>query len=500
LNSSIETLSRKTNKTKLLEIKQTWDEDNNYKKRKRSFTTSGPSKDSSNFSSLTTNDEGKSIASVGSSSSLQNIIHCILQPQSPDVNKVIAVTLHESSQNEFPCWENDNNSSEIPSLDSIQICFFLGAVRDMYKEENRILRQICDQNHVPLLRIRLGPVPEFTSKILSVLAYHASNHPLVPMGCERIIARNQRPTNHFSAESTAKSVHNDPIVLHFICQVPTSSDTVTTSLHQRNRIMWSMVRCTVTSLWRSRVAGGRKNDDDDDDQRVTTTHNVPPTNRLSFIFNDGVVLTMDQKDLVVDMAANHQAAPSEYQILSTIRKKLDTLLVQNNEVKKAISMDPSKLQNSLFYDTKQNHLNSVSTCIDLMAPKEPSLTNFYFYKSMKYEIESTLTVDKQPTPLSHVVAVCMALRPDIDTSNSVSPDALAAQGLLRTKIHKGIVDACKINANEKRFIHISGHQLLNMDDCVDEQGASITMIQHLAYQGRLINLCHQLAKHERQKR
>ena len=54
-------------------------------------------------------------------------------------------------------------------------------------------------------------------------------------------------------------------------------------------------------------------------------------------------------------------------------------------------------------------------------------------------------------------------------------------------------------SNEETLIRISGHQLLNMDDCVDEEGASITMIQHLAYQGRLVIVCHQIAKYDTQK-
>ena len=60
------------------------------------------------------------------------------------------------------------------------------------------------------------------------------------------------------------------------------------------------------------------------------------------------------------------------------------------------------------------------------------------------------------------------------------------------------MDTCDISKEKEPFIRISGHPLLNLDDCVDEEGASITMIQHLAYQGRLINLCHQIAKRDLQ--
>ena len=335
------------------------------------------------------------VANDNSSPSLMSVIQQILQPESLDVEKVIAVTLHESSDNEFPCWDDDDNIDsrvDTVSAKAIQVCFFLGAVRDMYKNENRILRQICDQNLVPLLRVRFGPVSEFTSKILSVLSYHASNHLRVKLGCERTIARNQRSMNETTTESIATV---DPTLLHFICHVPISADAVTTALNHRTRLMWCLVRCTVTSLWRSKLAGGKS----------TASLHPPPTNRLSLLFNDGIVLTLDQNDLVIDMASNHQAAPSEYQVLAAIRKKLDKLQEQFRDTKQGDRLHSSTLHHALFYDTNQNRWHCPSICIDLMIQKDPSGCDFYFYKPMDHQERSKLKASTKSKPLTQTIAI-----------------------------------------------------------------------------------------------
>ena len=49
---------------------------------------------------------------------------------------------------------------------------FCGAVRDMSDAENASLSNVCEQLKIPLLPCRLGPVPEFTSKIVCVAGYH----------------------------------------------------------------------------------------------------------------------------------------------------------------------------------------------------------------------------------------------------------------------------------------------------------------------------------------
>ena len=421
------------------------------------------------------------------------VIQHILVPQSSDIDRVIAATLHESSNNEFPCWDdsNDNESTGNMSSKCVQICFFLGAVRDMHKNENRILRQCCDQNQVPLLRIRFGPVSEFTSKILSVLSYHTSNHPRIPLGCERIITRNQ----HQLIDATANSnTATDPTILQFICHVPIVAHAVTTSLSHRHRIMWCMVRCTVTCLWRSRVAGAKNNHDGS----ASANHPPPPIIRLSFIFNDGIVLTLDQNDLVGDMASSHQAAPSEYQILATIRKKLDAKQTQIRDTSPADRLIPSALHQSIFYDANQN-MYTPSICIDFIVAKDTSEHDCYFYKSIDHRNTSNMKARLPSESSSQVVAICISIRADPSHSVSVSTDSESTLRSIKSKIHQAITDACEVNVTKEKFIRISGHRIINMDDCVDEEGATITMIQHLTYQGRLFNLCYKVAAHSLQK-
>lgn len=84
--------------------------------------------------------------------------------------KRIAVILHESSVNEFPWWFKAQSSHDPDA----EVSVFLGAVRDMSDTEQIALRKVCESMAVPLITIRLGPVAEFTSKILSIVAAHHS--------------------------------------------------------------------------------------------------------------------------------------------------------------------------------------------------------------------------------------------------------------------------------------------------------------------------------------
>jgi hypothetical protein len=489
LNSSLDIVARKTNKTKLLVIKDTWDQSN--RKKQRVSTAPSHSCQDTNHSIAAISDKKAcppTDVTGSDSATFEKLLRHILQPQSSTINKVIAVTLHESSHNEFPCWDedDDNNCHEsINDTKSIQVCFFLGAVRDMYKDENRKLRQVCNQYQIPVLRIRFGPVSEFTSKILSVVAYHLMHHRLV-LGCQWSMTSVQRgvmKNSESKATTLTVPIPSKPIILHFICQVPITTDVVTSNLRHRNRILWCLVRCTVTCLWRSRLAGAESHRD------VTTASNTvvhvfpPPINRVSFLFNDGIVMTFDQNDFVTGMAEQHCSAPSEYQILSAIRSQLDAALHDTSTTKLSAmdALQPSTLHHSLFHDAKANCVRCPCIHIDFTA-KKCNTESCYFYSA----IDNDVSVDKgKSESLSHVIAIIVPVHsdPDVATTN---------QDTLKSTIQQAIVLACSYK-RQKGFIHVSGHRLVQIDDCIDQEGATITMIQHLAYQGRLVNLCHQVA-------
>jgi hypothetical protein len=532
LNSSLDSIVKKINKNKLMDIKHIWDNEQNGKKRKLLSLSPSSSKTSSP-SAISTTSTNKKIVSItkisntsGTSSDnnkiLENILQHILQPQSKNIQQVIAVTLHESSYNELPCWDDDDyddtwNDANSTAGTSKQICFFLGAVRDMYKSENRMLRQVCNNAginnntnnnyHIPLLRIRLGPVSEFTSKILSVLSYHIAHNRLI-LAIQRHIARNQ--SSSFSIkQNTIKSTTSSPATtdspssttLHFICHVPLSSQHFTTDVKNRNRLLWCMVRCTVTCLWRSRLAGeqyNKKNSTSTNDHNSNQNHNGTSTsqpsnstisiiNRLSFIFDDGtIILTFNQNDLVSDMAEQHHAAPSEYQILCMIQNKLNQIYKQQEAKQKqnAITIPSiSNIQHDLFYDTKTNQLQLPSIGIDFLETKAPiSIDDFYFYKSINH--------DKSITNHSNRIAIFIPLLSNINHVHNISTHIDPS-----TSIQNAIWKAC-INQQhhhhqqkENNFIVVPGHHLIHIgDNCIDCEGATITMLQHLAYQGRLVHL------------
>ena len=334
LNSSSDVLLRKTNKTKLLAIARKW-----------TASSNGDNNSSNNTPAESSNqDRDYSV--------LETILERLLQPHHSDAKTVIAATLHESSDDELPCWDGDGdgddthtsigNTKDGVTIDDdgeslLQICLFLGAVRDMRSAETDCLRRVVegrrdDRHHNTsvspprlLLQIRLGPTPEFTSKILTVVAFHHAHHRLGPAVQRMMLFQQQqaRPTTTVSeslssspsflptTSTTDSYPRRPPPFLHFVCLLPISSDDLSSNLSDRDRVLWGVVRCTVVALWRSRLVGGGGRGDGA----------VLCGNRLTFLFQNGAVLTVDQGELVQSMAEQHQAAPSEYQILTALLQK-----------------------------------------------------------------------------------------------------------------------------------------------------------------------------------
>ncbi|OQR90343.1 hypothetical protein ACHHYP_05608 [Achlya hypogyna] len=242
-------------------------------------------------------------ASAESASTKQvvtSIFRELLQPKDASIQTVVAGTLHESSDAELPCFAPD---TAIPSADpSLQVVLFLGAVRDMSSAENATLQKLCAAQSIPLTRVRLGAVAEFTSKILSVLAFHQATGVLAPALLRTIAAESRAPP-----AKRLKAAADAPAHLHVLCSVPLPSTAVTTELARRSRSLWAMVRVAVVTLWRSRVAS-------------SDAH--PLATSLTFVLEDGKAITLRQDELVTSLAEQHMAAPSEFQILGALCKAL----------------------------------------------------------------------------------------------------------------------------------------------------------------------------------
>lgn len=228
----------------------------------------------------------------------------ILPQLLPVSSHVVACQLHESSAHELPYWNASSNSNGNDK--TLLLVLFLGAVRDMSRSQQQSLRTYCQGESIPLVQFRLGPVPEFTSKILAVVAHHHSRERLTP-AIQQLAARaasnNKKRVREGNATESLPST-----TFHTVCIVPLKCDQVTQDLDQRNDVLWNLVRCTVASLWRSKMVG-----------QHAEGH---VENRLTLGLKDAVI-TLDASH-VTALAEQHQAAPSEYQILNWLKQNLLT--------------------------------------------------------------------------------------------------------------------------------------------------------------------------------
>jgi len=407
LNTSTAVLLRKTNKKALMSVWSAW------KQQETSTELHGASPEA-----------------------LELTLKELLQPDSPEVKQVVAGVLHESSENELPCW-----NKEPQMMLSMQLCLFLGAVRDMTSSENNCLQRLCSRVNIPLVKVRLGPVPEFTSKILTVTAIHHGQGILGP-AVNALLSTDCTRKQQREIEALTNAAKPVP-VLHFICLVPFVSSQLSTELSDRGRALWCLVRCTVTSLWRSRLVGhGGRN---------------PLRNRMTLVFEDGNVLTLEQDELVKSLAEQHQAAPSEYQVLKALQDKVRAI-------------------------------GSAST-ID--------------WKPRALAIVNRLLVDSLPKP-QHVLRVTQGDTSNLDLSRAFYTIDQENTGSIETNQCAWVLlsigpssstpldrmERCILRACRKLKLSVVERPVL-ASSCQDQGAATITMLQHFCYQNRLFGMLRQ---------
>jgi hypothetical protein len=271
LNSKPDVILRKTNKDKLMNIWSLW-----LTHTAKSQTPTG---------NTTELQIGKIFTDILTGK--DNIL-----PSNPTARLMTAI-LHESYE-EFPCYGLDDQMNQESTL----VYMFLGAVRDMSKEENQILIEICDNRNIPLARVRFGTVPEFTSKILSLLSFHHSENKL-GWSLLRLLGTSE------AKRDDTKDISQRRTCLHVISTVPLDSESVSTDLSKRDHVHWSLVRIIVCTLWRSKL--------------VSSKSMLNHTNSLHLLFNDGVLVSLEEGDFVTQLAEQHRAAPSEFQILQALK-------------------------------------------------------------------------------------------------------------------------------------------------------------------------------------
>lgn len=360
---------------------------------------------------------------------LPRIFDEVLKPTEPSINEVAACVLHESSNAELPCLDIDPEDK--PGL---QVCLFLGAVRDMHLWEKRVLATCCEQARIPHVRVRLGPVPEFTSKILTVVAHHHATKRLGPAILR--ICRDVQMKG-FDEKEEHKVATGRP-KLHVLCFAPIPSCALCTGLEKRSRIIWILIRITVCALWRSRLA--------------STETAAPLDNTLTILFGDGVDIALQQDELVTSLARQHQAAPCEYQILQELCRKRDNALSS----------------------TKRNRNHEwADSLISTIVGDSPSIPTFALdlqgARSGLNLLSSVLSVksEKRATNEGQVVAL-LRIRSDEGPANCDEAS------------YRLIIASCN-----RRRIPIVRDSVLP-STAQDEEAAAVTMLQHFMYQGFLI--------------
>ncbi|RHY33365.1 hypothetical protein DYB32_001692 [Aphanomyces invadans] len=423
LNSKPDVILRKTNKKSLVQVWHQW------------TSAHKPSR------------------ATSSTSPLESIFTDLLQVQSS--HSVVAGYLHESCESELPCFD----PPALPAADpNLHVVLFLGAVRDMHPFENATLRRVCAAQKVPLTGIRLGAVPEFTSKILSVVAFHHAQGVLGPalVHQSKIAAPSASPNGAvLSAATTPTCLRTH---MHVLCSVPLRQDGVSSALANRQSALWAMVRVTVATLWRSHymrssIGSGDLDTPHSHDHDMASSTCPALTTSLTFLLVDGSRHTFEQATLVTSMAENHQAAPTEFQILDAIVKQ-----VQVDSSKK--SSDDASL--AAWVATAV----APSIVLDLDESNDAKESSSSLVEAMYASSEQAVKADCVAT-----VAVLLSL---------------GTSGVLPT--HEAL----------RRAVNTLGFPIVRQKVVAapvqDAAAASITMLQHFAYQNRLVGVLTAMSK------
>jgi hypothetical protein len=174
---------------------------------------------------------------------------------------------------------------------------------------------------------------------------------------------------------------------------------------------------------------------------------------LTLIFEDGVTLYLKEAGFVAKLASQHQAAPSEYQILAAIRSLLDS--------ERPLSDGWSK--NTLASSIVDKILSSSSQTV-------------------------TSTISINPTQQGDVVSRCFFGTSTSDQHNVTPCDAaimvLDLHKNLRDRANKtGKIHRAILTAAMKRNLFTTTASIVKCG--VDFEASCITCLQHFLYQNRL---------------
>jgi hypothetical protein len=471
---------------------------------------------------------GVKVASSSSSSSAATHNH--------KNNKIVyAVTLHESAHHELPCWDgptmmpkkigmatsSSSSSSEQQKQqqqqdaknNNIDVCLFLGAVRDMTEREKLTLRSVIvaaagggggnnnNKNDVVIrpLVVRLGPVVEFTSKILTVAGFHHYHNRLVG-ALDRLLvlsssssSSNNHNKNNATTTTTTTNEHppansssssvlaNDTfspkktspmptVCLHYILFLDIASTDLTCDLAQRHYSLWCLVRCVVVALWRSKLGGGGTKSGGG----INNNNHTNVTHQVTICYTNGRFQTLTPELLVPTMAQAHQAAPSEYQILHALLTQIpmldrdNPLLFQKGQQPHVDHVIDFTIMDNNNKTTTSNNNNADNAVVGI---------DQCFYDPV--DVDSVPHHPPTPSPVTTTGATA--------TTKTKTIAILLPINERKTKQQHSYHNI--INPSSKRAAMMNGNHLIQLPPTMMDRPATlITLVQHLAYQNRLLPL------------
>jgi len=431
LNSSIDVVLRKANKGKL---QKAWEGYSKYCSSREGFSLKAM--------------QSKSIENdlVGASChNIERIFQSILSESNDDCNKTIAAYLHESCDAELPCWGWDKYHDK---EDTNHIFLFLGAVRDMTAAENEALSRACERTQIRLVPCRLGSVPEFTSKIVSVAGFHHFKG-VLGSGLIELWERASRKEK-MDLPSKRRKIEIQTIrspvqrTIHNIAIVPMKIDSLSADPDKRDRVHWCIVRMVVCSLWRSKVASS---------QDDTSLNNV-----ITCLFLDGISLTLKQKDFTSTLAENHKSAPSEYQVLDQMCRQRDNIYSEE-------------------YSTESKHKKSIKqSCINLARLHGVNNKGNFFVLNMSSQhpsVEMNLIDVAYSNDYHQTYTEAYTMFTIHDISSGVSSTSHCKK---TNKIRKHLLSAFQATGA------VAINHCTISHSCHEEEASTIIMLQHLDYQ------------------
>eukprot|EP00978_Attheya_sp_CCMP212_P003498 scaffold7218_cov52-Attheya_sp.AAC.4 len=562
LNSPVDVVLRKTNRTKLVHIWKLWIAEQQQQQQPPSQEQIEPKQNTIDPEQVKTKQMELIFKGILSGKYQSKSGDKTTTTTTGDKDNVMAVYLHETCGSELPCFPGSTSFQPVmgqqqshhtaEGVDSgpagrrppKRVCLFLGAVRDMHPWEYQALQNACrssshdmadggdggdgDGRRVPLMGMRLGPVPEFTSKILSVVVQHnargvlgpalhrlqlmttttttnRSRHPQQQDELQSFLANGMGHAPHHAThkrqkrskhDSTSTTFHEEkaPKVprrrrrVHVVYTVSLDSSQLSCELSCRTRDMWCLVRVCVSCLWRSRLASSATT------STTTTTDDTcldhdGLENCLSICFQDGLILTLEQEELVLSLASQHQAAPSEYQVLAALCRKRDEALIRRTNNRTASkNMDQR--------DFAQAHHQTIASAAAAF-PKR----NVYALKVVDTEGMGEKNTLKRIELVRLVYGEKEPRKKKIDESCKDGGELLFV--LLRMLPDSPLfgLDHEKTRQQEsmeKRTFDVLGipvtHQSIlgSRRNVEDWEGSTITMLQHFDYQGLLFSSIKQI--------